>query len=463
MGKHYLFCLGILCLSLFSTAQKSLPVIKANSTAVSIRENGELMRNTWRISPELKPDVHVTGVKGKSTWVSFITDTDSIGFTVKPGDSWSFIILLNGKDSALTEIRGEKFVEPAVFNKKYKKRYDRKTTTDLPEVYELANIVFALTDEYKQNPWAIEKGSDYFKEVLAWFEPYSQDPLVRKMDTLLKRGWYSRLKMDAYAFEFDKNGRIVQSKVYDRVSWDKKNTLRPFIPQLQAFSDKSWFRDFFKAHQAFYEAQIRSYRDSINTKEMVAWLNKNFPSTRYNSFKIVWSPLVGGNQSANWFENNGFKEAHAHVNFPYAFRFTRGSKEAIDVRRGNIVFTELNHAYINPEADKYKNEIIAAFPDKYVWVEKGKAGDGYGADIGIFNEYMNWGLVGLRYVDYAPKAELDTLLRQLENYMVQQRGFTRFAEFNQFLVVLYQERKPGETLADLYPKIVVWFNEHKQR
>ena len=462
MSLKHLLGLLLSALTLQGFAQNTLPIIRANTPTASIRENGELSRNSWRIAPELKPDVHITGIRGKSTWVSFITDVDSIGFTVKPGDSYSFIILLNGKDSALTEIKGEKFIEPAIFNKEYIKRYNGKTTTELPEVYELVNIVFALTNEYKKHPWAIEKGNNYYKDVLSYFDKYSADSLVLKMDTLLKRGWYSQLKMDAYAFEFDKNGKIVQSKVYDRVSWGKQNSLRAFIPPLQAFADKSNFRSFYKNHQSIYTEQLKGYRDSINTKEMVAWLNKNFPSTRYNSFKIVWSPLVGGNQSANWFENNGFKEAHAHVNFPYTYRFSWGSKEAIDLRRGNIVFTELNHAFINPEGDKYKDEIITAFPDKYIWVEKGKAGDGYGADLGIFNEYMNWGLVSLRYTDYAPKAELDTLLGQVEKNMVENRGFKKFAAFNQFLVALYTSRKPNETLADLYPKIVAWFKEQKQ-
>jgi hypothetical protein len=286
-----------------------------------------------------------------------------------------------------------------------------------------------------------------------------------KFDTLLNRNWYAQLKMDGYSFEFNSKGKIVQSPVYDRVSWGQSNTLRPFLQQLQAFADKTRFREFYKKHRPVYDNQIRGYRDSINTTEMVTWLNKNFPATRYNSFKIIWSPLVSGNQSANWFESNGFKESQAHVNFPYRHWFgTALSPEATNLRRGNIVFTEINHAYINPEADKYKNEIVQLFKDnKYKWVKKGGTGDGYGMDMGIFNEYMNWGLVSLRYVDHAPKAELDTLLRQNERYMGENgRGFIKFPEFNQFLVSLYQGRKPGETIANLYPRIVSWFRENSR-
>jgi hypothetical protein len=74
---------------------------------------------------------------------------------------------------------------------------------------------------------------------------------------------------------------------------------------------------------------------------------------------------------------------------------------------------------------------------------------------------MNWALVCLRYADYAPKSEQARLIAQTENMMVNSRGFIKFAEFDQFLVKLYQNRKNGQVLADLYPEIVGWFEANK--
>lgn len=74
-----------------------------------------------------------------------------------------------------------------------------------------------------------------------------------------------------------------------------------------------------------------------------------------------------------------------------------------------------------------------------------------------FNEYMNWGLVSLRYVDLAPKDELPVLLKRIEERMVTYRGFKKFAEFNQFLVSAYTNRPAAATVADLYPQIIQWF------
>jgi len=83
-------------------AQKKLPIIKANSVEVDIRDDNVLRKNVWIISPEEKLDVYTTSAKK----VTFITDLDSITFKInpKPG-TYDFIILLNGKDSARTQIK----------------------------------------------------------------------------------------------------------------------------------------------------------------------------------------------------------------------------------------------------------------------------------------------------------------------------------------------------------------------
>ncbi len=83
-------------------AQHKLPVIKASSTIVAVRDDGTLDKNAWTINLELKPDIYTTPNKNKK--VTFITDLDSISFTVKPNERYNFIILLNNKDSAYTQI-----------------------------------------------------------------------------------------------------------------------------------------------------------------------------------------------------------------------------------------------------------------------------------------------------------------------------------------------------------------------
>jgi hypothetical protein len=199
---------------------------------------------------------------------------------------------------------------------------------------------------------------------------------------------------------------------------------------------------------------------------MRRWLDKNFPSSSgYNCYKIIFSPLVAYNQSTTWFESNGFTELQPHVNFPYAQdvkRFYEPKSEAgQDVFRGNIVFTEINHGYINPEAEKYADRIVKATSNRDRWVERSR-GAGYYGGIGTFNEYMNWGLVSLRLVDYAPRDEQERMIASVDQMMSRRRGFPQFEAFDKFLVNLYRNRAPGKTVAELYPQIISWFEKNNR-
>lgn len=84
-------------------AQKNLPVIIATSNLVDVRDGDVFKNKAWGISPQVKPDVYTTSSKGKK--VTFYTNLDSISFTVKQDGVYNFVILLNGKDSAFTQIK----------------------------------------------------------------------------------------------------------------------------------------------------------------------------------------------------------------------------------------------------------------------------------------------------------------------------------------------------------------------
>lgn len=452
-----------------ASAQSKLPVLKAGSPVLSMRVDTTYYPKRWSIAPSVKPDVFDVSVRDKPVRVAFIAETDSVVRTVRAGESVDFVVLTASGDSAYTRIRGMRFVEPAVFNSAYSRAHRGKTFVEIPDIYELVNVVFALTKTAQSDDNLIEKSTAYYRSMMQYFAPHKNEPIVNVLDSLLATdgSLYFPLKMDAYAFFLDRNGVIQKSPVYDRIAWGSENSLRPYLLQLQRFAEKTKFTDFYRKHKPYYASLVRAYSDSVGVADMQSWLNRNFPTTRYDSFKIIFSPLVSSNQSANWFENGGFREAQAHVNFPFPDPSSDAgfSKKANNVRNGNIVFTELNHAFINPEAGKknYDGPISAAFNNLDTWLADGKpAKQGYNNPFACFNEHLNWGLVSLRYVDYAPRAELDTLLRRVEKMMVERRGFKRFAEFNQFLVSLYQKRSPGTTVADLYPQLIHWFEVNKQ-
>jgi len=462
-----LILLFLLAISANSFAQ-NLPVLKSKRTRLDIRDGNELRKGRWNIDPKTKPDIFKSVVNNKHKWVTFISDTDSIRFKVKADRKYQFLVVLNEKDTALTQIEGIKAVPYAQFNKRYVKSHDHKSFVEVPQVYELFNIIVALTSSGKKDDGLVFKDTKYHQDLLAWFDKYRDEQIVKRIDSVLSHNLmtFVALKMDSYAFELAPNGKIKKSKVYNRISSGLVNTLDPYLSDLQVFSDNAKFPEFYQHSIPFYDAQIETYRDSIGLQEMQRWLTKNFPTTSYNSVKVIFSPLVGNIQSATWFENNGFKEAQAHVNFPYPDKIEEQqfSPNARNVRKGNIVFTELNHCFINPEGEKpqYKTSLAHAFSDLAIWNEKGKpAAQYYNNPYSCFNEYVNWALVSLRYLDYAPADEQDKLITSIEKRQVNIRGFKEFSAFNQYLLKIYKQRSNGQTVSDLYPLIVKWFEDHK--
>lgn len=465
---------NLLCLILFTfpsisvfAQNEKLPTIKSNSETISIQEGENLQKDAWRLSPDIKPDVYEADlIDGKPHQVSFITDVDRISFTVEENKKYDFIIEWNGKN-CYTQIVGNRFIPAARFDKKYQAKYKDKITVEIPEVYELVNIALAMTPTSRASKDLAYQNSDYYKKMRQWFDNFQNHQLLADLDADLKSNSsrYFYLKMDGYAFEFDRKGKIVQNPVYDRASWSKTNTLRPYLTQLQSFADETNFRTFFKRNKQTYNEQIDFYRNIADVGEMKGWLDKNFPtSNNYDHYKIIFSPLVSYNQSTNWFESNNFKELQPHVNFPYPEDFKelsekhKISSKSQTVFRGDIVFTEINHGYINPEAEKYVERISKAISNTDFWVTK-EMGKNYGGNA-LFNEYMNWGLVCLRFVDYVPRNEQDRLFSIIDEKMTKRRGFLRFAEFDEFLVDLYRNRKPNQTVADLYPQIIEWFEKN---
>ena len=463
--KFMMFAFVLLALKPMAVARGDLPVIRANSEMVTIDDGGVVKKDAWRLAPEVKPDIYEAElVDGKPHRVVFRTDVEEIGFLVEEGRSHDFIIRWQGKDCH-TRIVGIRVVPAARFDERYQEERRGKILVDIPEVYELVNIAIAMTPEARVDSNLVKRDTAYFRAVEAWFGRFRGHKLIKALDAELRRdpGRYPRLKMDGNAFVFDGGGRIVQSPVFDRVSWGKKNELRPLLAELQSFADQTQFREFFRSQRGTYDAQIRFFQEEADIGGMKLWLDRNFPgASRYDSYNIIFSPLVGGSQSSNWFESSGFRELQPHVNYPYPedFRDRKLSPQALAVVRGTIVFTEINHGYINPEGDRHAARIVKATSARGAWVDISvlpeKYRPGYYPGIDMFNEYMNWGLVSLRATDHVPPAEQQAVLAGVDRMMLR-RGFIRFPAFNKFLVTLYRARAPGKTVADLYPEIIAWF------
>src|SRR6185312_6181749 len=85
-------------------AQQKLPIIKATSRTVDVKDGEVYQKGIWNLSPENKPDIYFALEPVHEKKIIFYTDMDSISFNVIPDSNYNFIILLNSKDTCYTRI-----------------------------------------------------------------------------------------------------------------------------------------------------------------------------------------------------------------------------------------------------------------------------------------------------------------------------------------------------------------------
>src|SRR5687768_16299155 len=93
----------ILGMNISETANaQTIPFIKANSKEIKILDGDDLQNGV--LVPQLKLDVYPYHKSGKTKTVTYITDIDSISFSVKPGDNYTFGIILNNRDTCYQQL-----------------------------------------------------------------------------------------------------------------------------------------------------------------------------------------------------------------------------------------------------------------------------------------------------------------------------------------------------------------------
>src|SRR5262245_44082941 len=158
-----------LCHLAATTAPEKLPVLKSTRPVVTIQEGTTLRKDGWRLAPEVKPDIYEVEVQGGApVTVKFITDVDSISFTVTEGSQHDFIIQ-HGEDRCLTRVVGVRAVPAAVFDAAYRAAHEGKISVEVPEVYELVNIALAMTETGRADKSLFYQDSDYYPSMRQWF------------------------------------------------------------------------------------------------------------------------------------------------------------------------------------------------------------------------------------------------------------------------------------------------------
>jgi hypothetical protein len=231
-------------------------------------------------------------------------------------------------------------------------------------------------------------------------------------------------------------------------------------PLIEDFAAKSKFRQFYKSNLSYYKKAIQRQRELLPVAKMWHWLEEEFPTTRYQSYRIVFSPLIGGSHSTQRYSTNNkttlFSENVMFIcgTDRYDTISTLSEKQKEGLMSG-VVFTEIDHNYVNPATDRYAKTVDSLFSKRNVWAKTGNNSNFYNNGVSVFNEYMTHALFCLYVSEVYDKAAADFIIDNREQLMVERRNFIRFKEFNQALLKFRREHKDLKAI-DLYPFVLEW-------
>lgn len=419
---------------------------------------GTTDKQIWTISLEVKPDKLQVECGKSGTILKFISDRDSITFLVKEGDVICFNILLNNKDTAQTEVSG--IPQNVKFSNAYIAAHRHKIEVEIPEVHELVNIALALTDVGLKDSNMVAMNTAYYQEVVKKFGQFKKHPLIVAMNAQLNNPdqnesywWYYSWKMNACAFEF-RNGKIVNNGIIRNMGFNHpENPIPSHTLLLQSFAAQTGFRQFYKAHILYYDTLNKLYRSLNPIDRMQGWLEKTF-HRQYGNYSVYFSPLVGGAHATQRYADNGFSQT---AMFVCAARMETSTNRSVnEMLESRIVFTEIDHNFVNPVTDNHLAEVKRVFGNRAKWVDDAKKGTGgYTNEESVFNEYMTWAVYSLYCIDNFKETDYEVMLKNMESQMEQSRGFIRFKGFNRQLIKLYKDDKKV-TVDELYKNIIVW-------
>lgn len=338
------------------------------------------------------------------------------------------------------------------FDENYIKTNKGRYSIEIPEVQELVHLIFALTPTGIKDTNLVNQEGEYYQQVMREFGSLREDPLVLKMDNLLQEGKYIILKMDACGFYFD-GDEIKKDGIYNKLSWSGPNSLEQYIPEIQEFGKKINFREFYNRNKSSYQQLINLMEQQTSVKEQWEWLENNF-DLKYDNYRITFSPLVNGSHSTNSFKQSDFKQTVMFIRGPLEDK--NYSSEMIRGMMTCIVFTEIDHNYVNPVSDVFEKEIKSAIPSLFAWATPDATAH-YHNEYMVFNEYVTWAVYSLYAQEKFAKEDFEILNEYIETMMAERRGFIRYREFNRKLMELYANRKDGQKIPDLYPQIIEYF------
>ncbi len=314
---------------------------------------------------------------------------------------------------------------------------------EYPEVYELSNIILAMTQHGLEDEWEVQKDFPYYDVAMEYFDSFKSHPIISAANFSRER-WMEFLsfRTDAYAFVFSNEGQL------QRTSDFQSFEIRAFddhLDSIQDFADKSNFRQFFNAQSACRNRIVADYKRNYMIEEMRDFLEREFGD--YFSAKryiVALSPFVGAQNLHRDVSDT------LTVDFPpVAMSILRGNDFQPQDQASQIhtLFTEMDHGYVNPTTENFGPQVEEKF-DGTLWSN----GSGYeDYPFAVFNEYMTWALFDIFTAEHFPAfADQVSFRWHVQN---ESRGFPYSYDFAQILLQLRREN-PSLPVRALYPELL---------
>lgn len=332
----------------------------------------------------------------------------------------------------------------------YLERYQQSKAYEVVPGLELAMILVAVGSEEREMRFdPILRDTPYYERVIAHFGPFADHPVFAALalDPQDQRA-YTALRNNAYRWRLC-DGELCEDEFLGKW-WRGEEFDDGFAAQIDLIRDFariSDFAGFFASEDSYYTRLVSLCRERVDLDHMIGWLESNYPY-RYDSYRILFSPLMRGNQSTTIKRSENYQQVFAIVDAP------REDVDSVNaLMRFRWIFTELDHQYVDPSAEPYADRIEEIFGDRAFWTS-GAQSDHYRSGFRVFAEYMTWA-VFMVYVHESYAAELsERLTPTYVSWMQEKRGFPHFGEFLSAVLRLKEGRQ--QTLDALTPALLDW-------
>lgn len=339
-----------------------------------------------------------------------------------------------------------------------------------PMVYELMHIAFALTDTniyagnvnlYFNN---IDTSGTYYREVIKYFGPYKNHTLIKLLNKKLRKKSVSYMTNLSKAY----NSTWTNDKV-------KKGHHFPFWVHwyfatagvnkrvIKNFAQQTNFAAFYQQHKNEYQKGLEIAKQQLNASHIKFWLEDEFPA-RYDQYRIIISPLMDSWHFTQHSRVKKQKSAFMWVSGAQGFDRNRLTETQIAGIYTGVVFTEIDHNYVNPISDLYHKQLdtLMGGTHRAYWVKEEGDSRLYTNGYKVFNEYMTHAVYLVYTSTRYNEADQKVIEQSRIRMMVKSRKYSQFESFYRELKRLYDQRNPGQKIPDLYPQILQWVQKQNK-